>query len=126
MKYNFVAFNGVLSLPEMETTSPNIFRHLIQFFQMLFIISGNNISKTMVIAAGNIDKENMDEKELSMEASFKIGKVNLILGNNGKSMLFKEMIVESFLKMPYLYIRTDCLVDVVEENKLFLKKVTRF
>ena len=93
---------------------------------MLFIISGNNISKTMVIAAGNIDKENMDEKELSMEASFKIGKVNLILGNNGKSMLFKEMIVESFLKMPYLYIRTDCLVDVVEENKLFLKKVTRF
>ena len=93
---------------------------------MLFIISGNNISKTMVVAAGNIDKENMDEKELSMEASFKIGKVNLILGNNGKSMLFKEMIVESFLKMPYLYIRTDCLVDVVEENKLFLKKVTRF
>ena len=126
MKYNFVAFNGVLSLPEMETTSPNIFRHLTQFFQMLFIISGNNISKTMVIAAGNIDKENMDEKELSMEASFKIGKVNLILGNNGKSMLFKEMIVESFLKMPYLYIRTDCLVDVVEENKLFLKKVTLF
>ena len=93
---------------------------------MLFIISGNNISKTMVVAAGNIDKENMDEKELSMDASFKIGKVNLILGNNGKSMLFKEMIVESFLKMPYLYIRTDCLVDVVEENKLFLKKVTRF
>ena len=93
---------------------------------MLFIISGNNISKTMVVAAGNIDKENMDEKELSMEASFKIGKVNLILGNNGKSMLFKEMIVESFLKMPYLYIRTDCLVDMVEENKLFLKKVTRF
>ena len=80
----------------------------------------------MVVAAGNIDKENMDEKELSMEASFKIGKVNLILGSNGKSMLFKEMIVESFLKMPYLYIRTDCLVDMVEENKLFLKKFIRF
>ena len=93
---------------------------------MLFIISGNNISKTIVVAARNIDKENMDEKELSMEASFKIGKVNLILGNNGKYMLFKEMIVESFLKMPYLYIRTDCLVDMVEENKLFLKKFIRF
>ena len=68
----------------------------------------------------------MDEKGLAMEASFKIGKVNLIVSNYGKSMLFKEMMVESFLKMPYLYIRTDCLVEMVEENKLFLKKVIRF
>ena len=84
----------------------------------------------MAVAAGkekeNMDKENMDEKDLAMEASFEIGKVNLIIGNNRKSMLFKEMMVESFLKMPYLYIRTDCLVDMVEENKLFLKKFIRF
>ena len=80
----------------------------------------------MAVAAGNIDKENMDEKHLAMEPSIEIGKVNLIVGNNGKYMIFKEMMVESFLKMPYLYIRTDCLVDMVEENKLFLKKFIRF
>ena len=93
---------------------------------MLFIVSGNNISKAMAVAAGNIDKGNMDGKDLAMEASFEIGKVNLIVGNNGKSMLFKEILVESFLKMLYLYIRTDCLVDMVKENKLFLKKFIRF
>ena len=69
---------------------------------MLFIISDDNIFKTMVVAAGNIDKVNMAEKERSAEAIFDISKVNLILDNNWKSMIFKEMMEGCFLKMFYL------------------------
>ena len=56
----------------------------------------------MVVAAGNIDKVNMAEKERSAEAIFDISKVNLILDNNWKSMIFKEMMEGCFLKMFYL------------------------
>ena len=71
----------------------------------------------MVMVAGNIDKVNMAEKECSVEATFAIGKVNLILDNKWKS-----------IKMFYLYIRTHCLVDVIEQNKAkkshsFLKRL---
>ena len=71
----------------------------------------------MVMVAGNIDKVNMAEKERSVEATFAIGKVNLILDNKWKS-----------IKMFYLYIRTHGLVDVIEQNKAkkshsFLKRL---